>query len=165
MGQERAGGQPSAAPPAQPSYVRQRGFLPLVICERSRRMKPANYTLRTRLLYRARWYGRPGNNVWRLLPDGRSVSSLADQKWSGTFGKPIASFVIAFSPPPTWTALFDRSPAKASRNEIWKLRMKFPEAQGKEGFPFRSLRGARPHPRSACPSLPGHAQSSGGPLW
>ena len=60
-------------------------------------MKPANYTLRTRLLYRARWYGRPGNNVWRLLPDGRSVSSLADQKWSGTFGKPIASFAIAFS--------------------------------------------------------------------
>ena len=108
-------------------------------------MKPANYTLRTRLLYRARWYGRPGNNVWRLLPDGRSVSSLADQKWSGTFGKPIASFAIAFSPPPTWTALFACSPAKVSRNEIWKRRMKFWEAQGKEGLPlaFEGLRQSR----------------------
>ena len=46
-------------------------------------MKPANYTLRTRLLYRARWYGRPGNNVWRLPPDGQVSLEPCGSKVAG----------------------------------------------------------------------------------
>src|ERR1043165_4455119 len=83
-----------------------------------------------------------------LVPDGNAVCVAAKQKRSGTFGNSIASFAIAFSPGPPWTALFAGLPAKVSRKwameaegEIsgssrkWAVSLRYP--------PFRRVRQSR----------------------